>query len=342
MIYIDEVDKIAGSTGQGKDVSGRGVQTNLLKLMEETDVNLVSQTDMMGQMQAMMEMQRGGKPRPRTLSTRHILFVVSGAFTGMTDLITKRLNRNVIGFGNAGGGGAEDEDRLLHQATTRDFVDFGFEPEFIGRLPVRVAFDPLREDDLLAILEQAEENILRKYIEDFEGYGIDLKVGPGALRSIAKRAAEEKTGARGLMTVLESTLREYKFELPSTAVKALNLTGDMIAAPGDALEKLIEAHADRQDDLHLEEVAAFADRFAKEHGIRIRFHKRAAQAVARQAKESGKTVNTVCDRLFKDYPYGLGLVQKQTGKKSFAVTPAMVKDPDGVLSEMITELYQDG
>lgn len=341
MIYIDEIDKIAGATGQGKDVSGRGVQTNLLKLMEETDVNLVSQTDMMGQMQAMMEMQRGGKPRPQTMSTRHILFVVSGAFTGMTELITKRLNQNVIGFGNAADASPSEEDDLLHRAVTRDFVDFGFEPEFIGRLPVRVAFDHLREPDLLAILEQAEDNILRKYIEDFAGYGITLEVKPEALKEIAHRAAGEKTGARGLMTVLESVLRDFKFELPSTAVKSFEVTRKTLTSPQKELTRLMEQHADQQPDLHLEEVNAFAERFEKEHGIKLRIQKRAVQAIAKQAEQSGKTVNTVCERLFKDYPYGLGLIQKETGKNAFSITPAMVRDPDGALSKLVTELYQD-
>ena len=341
MIYIDEIDKITGATGHGKDVSGRGVQTNLLKLMEETDVNLVGQTDMMGQMQAMMEMQRGGKPKPQTMSTRHILFVVSGAFTDMSEIITKRLNQKVIGFGSSDEASLSEEDDLLHQAVTRDFVEFGFEPEFIGRLPVRVAFDHLREEDLLAILEQAEDNILRKYIGDFEGYGIDLDVKEDALKEIAHRAAGEKTGARGLMTVLESVLRDFKFELPSTAVKSLEVTKKTISKPEATLEKLIQDHAHQQKDLHLEDVAAFAERFKTEHGITLRIQKRAAQAIAKEAEQSGKTVNTVCERLFKDYPYGLGLIQKETGKKSFSITPAMLKDPDGALSEMVTELYQE-
>ncbi|MGA0333194.1 MAG: AAA family ATPase [Kiritimatiellia bacterium] len=340
IIYIDEIDKIAASGGQGKDVSGKGVQTNLLKLMEETDVNLVSQTDMMGQMQAMMEMQRGGNPPPRTLNTRHILFIVSGAFTGMTDLIRKRKKTHVIGF-NPGLEAEElEEDRLLHEAITRDFVDYGYEPEFIGRLPVRVAFDPLREKDLLAILEQAEDNILSKYIEDFKGYGIDLQVESGALREIARRAESEKTGARGLMTVLEGLLREFKYELPSTAVKTLCLSAEMVADPAGALQALLEKNEHAQRDIHFQEIEAFAERFEAQHGLRLKFNKRAAEAVACLAEESGRTVHTVCERLFRDYPYGLKLIQNQTGKNSFSITAAMVKDPDKALSDLITRQYQ--
>ncbi|MDF3130324.1 AAA family ATPase [Kiritimatiellaeota bacterium B1221] len=341
IIYIDEIDKIAAASGgQGKDVSGKGVQTNLLKLMEETDVNLVSQTDMMGQMQAMMEMQRGGKAPARTMSTRHILFIVSGAFTGMGDIIRKRMNTNVIGFTSGMDADELDETRLLHHASTRDFVDYGYEPEFIGRLPVRVAFDHLSENDLLAILEQAEDNILSKYIEDFKGYGIDLTVDENALREIARRAESEKTGARGLMTVLESLLREFKYELPSTAVKELKLTAEMVLNPEKALRDLLGEHEHAQRDIHIQETVAFCARFEEQHGFRIKFHKKAAEAVAKIAEESGRTVHTVCERLFKDYPYGLKLIQNQSGKNTFSITPAMVRDPDKALSELIMKQYQ--
>jgi len=342
IIYIDEIDKIAGASGQGKDVSGKGVQTNLLKLMEETDVNLVSQTDMMGQMQAMMEMQRGGSAPPRTMSTRHILFIVSGAFTGMGDIIRKRMNTHVIGFTSGGGEDELEEDRLLHHATTRDFVDYGYEPEFIGRLPVRVAFDALKEKDLLAILEQAEDNILSKYIEDFKGYGIDLQVDTEALREIARLAEGEKTGARGLMTVLENLLREFKYELPSTAVKEVTLSPEMVSDPKAALKDLLNENEHAQRDIHLQEIEAFVQRFEEQYGLRLKFHKRAAAAVAKQAEESGRTVHTVCERLFRDYPYGLKLIQNQSGKNIFSITVAMVKNPDKALSELITSQYQAG
>jgi len=341
IIYIDEIDKIAASAGgQGKDVSGKGVQTNLLKLMEETDVSLVSQADMMGQMQAMMEMQRGGKAPPRTLNTRHILFIVSGAFTGMPDIIRKRMNTNVIGFAGPEAADEVEEGRLLHLARTPDFVRFGYEPEFIGRLPVRVAFDDLDVEDLLAILEQAEENILRRYIDDFRGYGIDVAFTNEALREIAGRAAAEKTGARGLMTVLEGALREYKYELPSTAVKTLTITKEMIEEPALALTELLKENQDAQRDVHLKEVEAFAARFRENHGLTLTFRKKAAEAIAKQAEDSGRTVNTVCERVFKDYPYGLKLIQKETGRDTFAVTTEMVRDPDGTLSEMVLEQYQ--
>jgi len=341
IIFIDEIDKIAasGNTG-GKDVSGRGVQINLLKLMEETDVNLISQTDIMGQMQAMMEMQRGGKPGRRSLSTRHVLFIVSGAFTPLPEIIKKRMNTHTIGFGNGGFAQEKPEAELLKYAQTQDFVKFGFEPEFIGRLPVRVSFDTLEEEDLVRILEQAEENILCKYMEDFEGYGIKAHFRPEALRAVARRAADEKTGARALMTVLERGLRDYKFELPSTAVKELEITAEMIETPGIHLADLLEANRDSRRGLLLGDVAAFALRFEEQHGVRLDVETDAADAIADLAEAENKTVHTVCERIFRDLPYAVKLITKHSGENHFTLSKSIVADPNQALSQLVLATYQ--
>ncbi|HEU0037833.1 MAG TPA: AAA family ATPase, partial [Verrucomicrobiae bacterium] len=154
IIYIDEIDKIAAaaSHGSGRDVSGRGVQTNLLKLMEETDVPARSPNDIAGQIQAMMDLSQRGRKTPSTINTRHILFIVSGAFEGLEKIIRQRLPEAVIGFA-AQERPAETTDEVVTRAQTRDFIEFGFEPEFIGRLPVRVVCHPLSEDDLFCVLK---------------------------------------------------------------------------------------------------------------------------------------------------------------------------------------------
>ena len=240
IVYIDEVDKIASKLSGGqKDVSGRGVQVNLLKLMEDTEVKLVGQTDMVGQMQMMQQIEAGKNPK-RTVRTRHMLFIVSGAFDKLPEIIKRRLGGRLIGFRREEGGGKDEPASYLKLVETADLVQFGFEPEFAARLPVRVALDLLTVENLAAIL-RAEDNLLEQYVRDFAGYGIELSFTDDAVREVAERAVSEKTGARGLMTILERTLREFKFELPSSSVRKLVVTREIIRDPAAALTALLAA-----------------------------------------------------------------------------------------------------
>src|SRR5438094_541072 len=239
IIYIDEIDKIAAANNvAGRDVSGRGVQTNLLKLMEETEVPARSPNDIAGQIQAMMEMTRGGRPSPRTINTRHILFIVSGAFGGLEKIIRQRLREATIGFA-AKDRPLETTEEVLAQGQTRDFIEFGFEPEFIGRLPVRVVCHSLNVEDLFLILKNSEGSIIRQYEQDFAAYNIEVLFSNEGLRRIAERAGDERTGARGLMTVCERVFRDIKFELPSTEVRRFVVTRELVDEPVAELQKIL-------------------------------------------------------------------------------------------------------
>ncbi|MDR2664044.1 MAG: AAA family ATPase [Puniceicoccales bacterium] len=236
IIFIDEIDKIAASEAMGRDVSGRGVQVNLLKLMEDADVSCVAPNDITAQMSAMVTFG-GRRHRKETISTRHILFIVSGAFDRLNEQVRRRSAAGAIGFGRRS---LDDgEEGYLHLATTADFVQFGLEPEFIGRLPVRVACEQLRKKDLAQILTSSEGSILRQYEKDFEGYDIGLTISEEAIFAIAGLAEEEKTGARGLMTVLERLFRDFKFHLPSTDVRRLHITEEAVRNPAAALRDLL-------------------------------------------------------------------------------------------------------
>ena len=245
IIYLDEVDKLAtrGESG-GRDVSGRGVQTNLLKLMEDGDVPLVSPNDVNAQLQsAMSAMRGGGAAQPETINTRHILFIVSGAFSGIDHLIRRRLDiadRSRPGAASRSPAKpAASVDELFQHVATADLIAYGLEPEFIGRLPVRVACHGLDTDDLFNVLRKSESSLLHQYERAFAAYGITCEFTDPGLRRLAELAGTENTGARGLMTICERVFRDFKFKLPSTRVRRLVVTDALVADPRHALQQLL-------------------------------------------------------------------------------------------------------
>jgi endopeptidase Clp ATP-binding regulatory subunit ClpX len=342
IIYVDEIDKIASeSSNSGRDVSGRGVQINLLKLMEETEVNLHSPQDMMGQMKAFMDMQKGTKPTKTVISTKNILFIVSGAFDQLAENVRKRLDLNRIGFGPAEENENENDSatRFLAKAESQDFIKYGFEPEFVGRLPVRVACEELTKDDLAQILHSSEGNVLEQYKNDFLGYSIDFKIDDGAIERIAEQAADEKTGARGLVTVLEKTFRDFKFELPSSGIKNFSVDAATVENPKRALAELLERNRDQLDDSMLADVDRFTDDFKREDGYFLRMRKPAKVAVVKAALKENRSVRAVCEKKFCDFEHGLGIISQRTGKREFIIDKKTVDDPDKELSRWVMESF---
>ncbi len=342
IIYVDEIDKIASTASGGKDVSGRGVQVNLLKLMEETDVNLVTPHDMIGQMRAIMSMQRG-KRQKNTINTRHILFIFSGAFDKLSDIVKRRLDRGLIGFGAASADDKNDAATYLRHVQTQDFIQFGFEPEFIGRIPVRVACDPLVKEDLARILTDAECSILQQAKADFNGYGIDMTVTREAIDEIAARAEAEKTGARGLMTIFERILRNFKFELPSSGIRSFEVNTDTVADPERALQKLLLEHQSLTNERRLADIHAFEENFFKENNIRIHFSDDGISELIRRSITEDKPIAKLCKTLFKDLAYGLKMiVQHQGSNEPFVLDKAFVREPDAELSERVKKSFGKG
>jgi ATP-dependent Clp protease ATP-binding subunit ClpX len=240
IIYVDEIDKIASSNNIiGPDVSRTGVQRALLKPMEETEVDLKVLHDPISQLEAIEHYRRTGKREKRTINTKHILFIMSGAFNGLEEIIKKRLNREGIGFG-AEIRSKDERAEYLKQVKAEDLIAYGFESEFIGRLPVTTVFEKLEVDDLYAILKNPNNPIILGKEKDFKSYGIDIRFEDEALYELAVKAYEEKTGARGLVSAVEKVLIKFEKRLPSTDIPKFVVTREVVENPERELERLLQ------------------------------------------------------------------------------------------------------
>lgn len=239
IIYVDEIDKIASSRNLiGHDVSRTGVQRALLKPMEETEVDLKVPHDPISQIQAIEQYRKTGKRERRVVNTKNILFIMSGAFGDLTQIIRKRLQSQGLGF-EADVRPNEIPWDILREVTAQDLIEFGFESEFVGRLPVIVVFDELQEEDLVEILKNPNNPIVLSKRLDFNAYGISLRIEEEALRRVAQMAAKEKTGARALVSVMERILIPFEKHLPSTRITQFLLTPEAVEDPKGELDRLL-------------------------------------------------------------------------------------------------------
>lgn len=244
IIYIDEIDKIASSQYLiGPDVSRTGVQRALLKPMEETEVDLRVPHDPVSQIQAIEQYRKTGKRDKRTVNTKNILFIMSGAFNGLTEIVKKRLQKQEIGFG-AQIHSRDDDFRFLRHVKAEDLIQFGFESEFIGRIPVVAVLEPLEIEDLFQILKNPKNPIIVGKKEDFRSYGIDIRFEDAALHILAERAYPEKTGARGLVSVLERLILPFEKKLPSSRIRHFAITREIVESPVGGLDRLLVPEGD--------------------------------------------------------------------------------------------------
>jgi len=307
IIYVDEIDKIASSNNLiGPDVSRTGVQRALLKPMEETEVDLKVPHDPISQLEAIEHYRKTGKREKRTINTKNILFIMSGAFNGLEELIKKRLNREEIGFG-AEIRSKDERAEYLKQVKAEDLIAYGFESEFIGRLPVTTVFEKLEVDDLYAILKNPNNPIILGKKKDFKSYGIDIQFEEEALYDLAVKACEEKTGARGLVSAVEKILIKFEKRLPSTDIGKFVVTRAVVGDPERALGRLLQDPSDPEmlgkfeallakEKMGLKEsILRRESEFKKRYGIVFREGR--IDLIVNRMIEKGYDVNTVSEEV---------------------------------------------
>ena len=265
IIYIDELDKIASSQNLiGADVSRTGVQRALLKPMEETAVDLKVPHDPISMLQEIERYRKTGKRKKQTVNTKNILFIMSGAFNGLSDIIKKRVSEQGIGFG-ANIKSSEEKSKILQQVTPEDLIKYGFESEFIGRLPVKAVFERLTEEDLYEILKNPNNPIILGKKLDFAAYDIKVKFEDKALGILAKRAFNENTGARGLVSVFETALLLFERKLPSTDIKKIPVTAFVVKESEKSLEALLSPLNKEKSAATFNSLAAAEKKFVKKY-----------------------------------------------------------------------------
>ncbi|MFH1638246.1 MAG: AAA family ATPase [Candidatus Woesearchaeota archaeon] len=329
IIFIDEMDKKAKTKGTtGVDVSREGFQRAVLKLVENKDVPLenpnkpsISLGNIFG--------GPGGQPQETTINTEGILFISGGSFQRREDSLEaiirnrkKKGGSHLDGRANIGFARGSEQmekdpkemDALLSEAVPEDFYEFGILPELVGRFPVHSHVNRLTKHDLVRIMNETEDSILKQYEVEFGFYGINIKFEKEAVEAVAEMATKMTTGARALVTIWERIFTEYQFELPSSSVKEFSVTSEMVSKPGDYLFELLKKSPFEE----------YSNYFRREFGVNLEFSDDSISYITGEAKKNEKDISFTCKALLDNIGYALRL----SGiNNNFKLEKHMLKDP---------------
>lgn len=348
IVFIDEIDKIAAAERNvGHDVSRTGVQRALLTLIEDKDVALKPKMDPIEHMKIIKMLNEGKEiPEYKKINTRNILFIFSGAFPGLADVIEKRMNVSSIGFESPMKDKLSKEN-CLDNLEADDFVRFGLESEFVGRIPIRVRLESLNEEDLYQIISR-DSPVIKKFVEEMASYGIEVTFEDEVYRYIAKIAAKENKGARGLMSAFHKVVGPYEVDLPDIPITELNFSlplvdgtydpAEFIKQLGEEVNETIQkAQKELQEKIKEEsktEIVAFIKTVYEKHKLVLIFDNNAENLIAHWAETEKVSQRVICETIFSKCELAFNALVK-TGTNSLVVTKQCLNDPINYIFDIL-------
>ncbi|HON45630.1 MAG TPA: AAA family ATPase [Planctomycetota bacterium] len=332
IIFIDELDKKAkesynGWSG-GHDIAREGFQRSVLKILERKSVLIENPYSPVSQIQEAMELQQGKTDKKeKMISTENILFILGGSFErnveSLETIVKRRILQNlpddeenmriINGFGTSQSEELERSYKSYHkEATVNDYIKFGLLPELVGRTPIRTFVNRLSKNDLIRIMEDTEDSIITQYKVEFQLFDIKLEVTSDAINYIAEEADSKKTGARALVSVLESILTEYQFQLPGTNFKTLVVDEELCRHPSDNILKLFERSP----------FVDYVQTFKLSYGIQLILGEGVQEYVKQYAKEHNQEITKSLRELLK----GAVSLNYMNFQGTFEVTVPMLED----------------
>ncbi len=333
IIFIDEIDKKAKGGGLiGHDISREGFQRSVLKLIERKLVPIDNPYSPASQIREAMAQQQGKKAvnQEKMMSTENILFILGGSFErsaeNLESIVKKRIEYKghvredgsivIRGFDSVQNNTEKEKEKFKNyfkEAGTEDYIRFGLLPELVGRVPIRTFVNLLSKNDLVRIMTDTEDSILSQYVMEFELFGIAVRICDDAISYVAEVSENSKTGARALVSVWESILTDFQFELPGSNFKSLEVSRELCERPKDLLLKMLEKSP----------FVDYIENFKREFGVELVLDNEIQQHIEELAQEQGMEVSATIKTLLRS----ASALNYMDLTEPFKITRAMLEDP---------------